>query len=112
MVTVEILISQSDPNDSRGMSVSPWFRSRAVIYRRNMDFPNPVHTKNVHKKVIPAGIIPACPACQGSPKGNSTYLFMYLFDRENGIVPVLSLRCITYFVPVFSYFSFCVYVLF
>ena len=32
----------------------------------------------IHKKMIPAGIVPACPACTGSPKGNSTYVSAYL----------------------------------
>ena len=74
MIAVEILISRSHPKRF------PWkclFCRRFPLSRRrsrgNTDFPYPVHTTTVHKKVIPAGNIPACPACTGSPKGNSTY---------------------------------------
>ena len=51
IVSVEILISRSHPNDSRGNVCFPVvFRSRAIQSRGIIDFPNPVHTKTVQKK--------------------------------------------------------------
>ena len=54
IVRVEILISHSYPNDSRGNVCFPVvFRSPAVKSRRTIDSPNPVHTKTVNKKHFP-----------------------------------------------------------
>ena len=79
MVPMEILISRSHRNDSREIVCFPaFFRSCAVKSCGNIDFANPVRTKTVLKKVIPAGIIPTCLACTGSPNGNSTYVFICL----------------------------------
>ena len=51
LVTVEILISRSHPNDSREKVYFPVvFRSRAVKSRGNIDFLNPAHTRTVGKK--------------------------------------------------------------
>ena len=68
----DILISCYHPTGYRGNRDFPFpskrfprrkclfssgFRPRGVKSCGNIDFPNPVHTKTVHKKVIPAGII-------------------------------------------------------
>ena len=120
IIPEEILISRSHPHgycrdlDFPFLSTRfPWkslfsrgFRSRAVKSRGNIDFPNPVHTKTLHKKVIITGIIPACPACTGSPKGNSAYVFKYLSTRvmSSDRSRVLGVFCILY--GYFCIFSF------
>ena len=97
MVPVELLTFRSHPNDSRGNVCFPAvFRSRAVKSRENIDFPNPVHTKTVHKKGIPL-----CSASRDHQTGTARS-YSYICRRGGGMSsdPSRVLRCITYWYPV------------